>query len=181
MTGETIQLVPMLCVRCQNPLPARPDEVFWVCQTCGQGQMLVDQHGLAADAVHYSAGIAQNTKGKPVWVMQVTVSAMLRQTFSGNNSANMQAYWGGPRIFFIPAYTLPLDQLIDASVKLLRQPPALQEGPSPAPFFAVTVHPEDLQPLAEFIVLAVEADRDDKLKQMQFVTTLGQPELWILP
>lgn len=180
MSQAEIALIPLQCVKCQNPLLAQPDEVFWVCPTCGQGQILSDEHGLAAQPVHYAAGIPANTPGKPVWLVSGQVQ-LRRETYRGDESRNMLQFWQQPRPFYIPAYTLPLDQLVDACLRLLRQPLALAETPNRSPFHPVTVHAEDLQALAEYALLALEAERSDMLKQLDFNLQLGQPELWILP
>lgn len=180
MSPAGVELIAMQCVRCQNPLLAQPDEVFWVCANCGQAQILSDEHGLAPEVIHYAAGIAQNTPGKPVWV--VSGQALLsRQTYRGDESRDMLQFWAQPRLFYIPAYNLPLDQLMDSCLRLLRQAAPLQEVKSPASFYPVTVHAEDLQALAETIVLAVEAERKDMLKVLDFKVQLGNPEMWIVP
>ena len=181
--SPAIELIPMQCVRCQNPLPAQPDEVFWVCASCGQAQLLSDERGLLPEGIHYAAGIpaaAGETKGKPIWVTQGQVT-LSRQTYRGDESRDMLQFWAQPRLFFIPAYGLPLDQMMDTCLRLLRQPVTLQEGPSPAPFYPVTIHPEDLQALAEYIVIDVEAERKDVLKELDFKVQLGKADLWIVP
>jgi hypothetical protein len=179
--SPVIELIPMQCVRCQNPLLAQPDEVFWVCATCGQAQLLSDERGLLPELVHYAAGIpANDAKSKPIWVVQGQV-ALSRQTYRGDESRDMLQFWAQPRTFFIPAYSLPLDQLMDTCLGLLRQPVTLQEGHSPASFYPVTVHPEDLQALVEYMVVAVEAERKDMLKELDFKVQLGKAELWIVP
>ncbi|HVP21180.1 MAG TPA: hypothetical protein VMS73_04905 [Anaerolineaceae bacterium] len=180
MSQAGVELVPLQCVKCQNPILAQPDEVLWVCATCGQGQMLSDEHGLVAQPVHYAAGIAPNAQGKPVWVVSAQVG-LHRETYRGDESLSMLQFWQQPRPFFIPAYTLPLDQLVETCQRMLRQPAALQEVQSRSAFYPVTVHAEDLQALVEYIVLAVEADRSDMLKELDFKVQLGQPELWIVP
>ena len=180
--SPAIELIPLQCLRCQNPIPAQPDEVFWVCATCGQAQLLSDERGLLPAVVHYAAGIpaAAGAKGKPIWLVQGQVS-LSRQTYKGDESRDMLQFWAQPRQFFIPAYDLPLDQMMLTCLSLLRQPVTLQEAPSAAPFYPVTVHPEDLQALAEYIVLDVEAERKDVLKELDFKVQLGKAELWIVP
>jgi len=56
MSQPPVSLIPMLCTRCQTPVEAHPDEVFWVCQNCGQGLLVSDEKGLAAQVFHYGAG-----------------------------------------------------------------------------------------------------------------------------
>jgi predicted RNA-binding Zn-ribbon protein involved in translation (DUF1610 family) len=180
MSTAKVELIPMQCVRCQQAIPAQPAEVVWVCPHCGQCMQLSDEHGLLPQTIHYAAGIPANTPGKPVWVVAGTV-ALQRETYSGNETRDMQQFWAQPRWFFIPAYTLPLDQLAQSGVNLLRQPVALQETQTPAPFLPITVHAEDIRPLAEYIILTVEAERRDQLKTLTFTLQLGQPDLWIFP
>jgi hypothetical protein len=180
MSPASVALIPMLCIRCQQMIPAQPDEVVWVCQNCGQGMVLSNEHGLLAQAIHYAPGIPANTPGKPVWVASGQV-AIQRDTYQGNDARDMEQFWSQPRWFFIPAYALNLDQLAEAGVGMLRSPLALQEAPAPAPFLAVTVPPEDVRPLAEYILLAIEAERRDKLRSLSFTLQLSQPELWIFP
>jgi hypothetical protein len=180
MTPVKVELIAMQCVRCQQAIAANPDEVVWVCTQCGQGLVLSDENGLLPQVIHYAAGILPNAKGKPVWV--TTAQAMLqRETYDGDKTRDMQEFWSQPRWFFIPAYDLSLNDLAEIGVRQLRQPPALQEGTSPAGFLPVTVHPEDIRPLAEYLVQALEADRSDHLRELSFTLQLGTPELWIFP
>jgi hypothetical protein len=62
----------------------------------------------------------------------------------------------------------------------LLTPPALQPG-SAARFQPVTLSPGDIQALAEFIVVAIEAERSDMLKQIVVSVKMSEPVLWILP
>lgn len=183
MSQAAVRLIPMLCTRCQKPVEAQPDEVFWVCTNCGQGLLFSDDQGLVAQGIHYGTGIPQNTTGKPIWVFWGQV-ALQRETYNhlfGDQTQDMVQFWQQPRWFFVPAYDLPLDQWVDVAVRLLRNPISPQEGTSPAPFLPVTIHPEDLRPLVEFLILAVEAERKDQLKALNFTLQLSEPELWIMP
>ena len=56
----------------------------------------------------------------------------------------------------------------------------MQEG-KPVKFETVTFSPADIPALVEFIVIAVEAERRDKVKSIQMKIELEDPELWILP
>jgi hypothetical protein len=178
MSQARVELIPMQCVRCQQALAAQPDEVVWVCANCGQGQVLSDEKGLLPQTIHYAAGIPANMAGKPVWVAagQVTLQ---RETYSGNKGQDMEQFWAQPRWFFIPAYNLTLDQLSTTGVSLLKQPVPMQEVETRSSFLPVTVHPEDIRPLAEFILLIVEAERSDQLRSLTYDLQLGPPDLWI--
>ena len=85
-----------------------------------------------------------------------------------------------PRLFYVPAYQLKVEEMVAAGVELLYNPVRMQPG-SPAAFAPVVVSPADVQPLAEFMVMSLEADRKDMLKELKFEIKLDPPQLWILP
>ncbi len=177
---QPVQLIPLVCSKCQTPVPAEPDQIAWVCSQCGQGLILDLSKGIAPLELNYAAGIAPNRPGRPYWVTQGQVTFSRRQTYSGNEDREAHLFWGQPRQFCVPAFTNTLDALLEAGSRLLLQPPALQPGPA-ARFEPVTLAMEDVKPLAEFIVMALEAGRKDKLKEIQFTLELTSPVLWILP
>jgi hypothetical protein len=180
---QPVELIPLVCLKCDTPLPAQPDEVAWVCTRCGQGLLLDEaaERGLSLLEVQYAPGIDPNGKGKPFWVVEGSVQ-LQRSTYESfsNKAGEAQQLWSKPRSFFIPASDLPLQTLAEIGPRLLLAPPALQVGP-PASFEPVTISPDDLPALAEFIVLAIEAGRSDMLKQVQIQVSLSAPALWVLP
>ena len=141
--------------------------------------MLDTQKGLQPQVVHYSSQIKPGATGRPFWVADGR-AAVERATFSGDYNPQARKYWGQPRRFFIPAFTCPLDVLVQLGAGWLDNPPDLQEGP-PADFAAITLPPGDAAALAEFIIVGVEAARPDKLKEIQLTLELSAPQLWILP
>lgn len=177
--ARPIELIPLVCIRCSTRLPAQPEEVAWVCPQCGQGQQLDEQQGLVALTVQFSGEISAGQKGKPFWVAQGKVS-LRRETYSGNQDRKAQEFWGMERRFFIPAFDLSLKQLLALGRQYLLQPPQLQTGQSVV-FEPVTLTVGDVPALVEFVVMALEADRKDKLKELHINLELQTPELWVLP
>ncbi len=177
--AEQVALVPLVCIKCQAPLPANPNEVVWVCAQCKQGLRLDEEKGLVAQEIYFSAGIAPNGRGKPFWVADGQV-AVQRQTYSGNDNRDAALFWSQPQRFFIPAYACGLVDMVAAGTNLLYKPPVLQPGPVAA-FEPVIISAEDASAFAEFIVVGIEAGRRDKMKQIQVSISLSQPMLWILP
>jgi hypothetical protein len=143
--------------------------------------MVIDEEqGLAPLEVHYSASMPVDTVGKPYWVAVGRVE-LTRETYDRSRiQGDAWRLWTEPRRFFIPAYTCSLDDMISLGPELLLEPPALDPG-SPVRFEPVTLSVKDLVPMADFIVLGIEADRSDKLKEVQISVELSNPELWILP
>jgi hypothetical protein len=175
-----VRLIALLCLRCSQPLPAGVDEVAWVCSNCLQGQLLNPDGELAAVEFHFDAGLKAGAPGKPFWVAVGRVTNLMRKRFKGDNSKEMQRFWASPRRFYVPAYDTTLEEGVAVGLEWIEAQPPLTPGP-PVNFQPVTVLPDDVRALAEFIVLAVEAARKDKLSLLQFDLELDEAELWILP
>jgi len=176
---QPVELIPLTCPKCATPIPAQPEEIAWACSGCGEGLVLNLEKGVSLMRMHYQAGLDPNGTGRPFWVVEAQV-AVSRQTYSGNQAAEAAQFWSQPRRFFIPAFACPLETVLTLGPQMLLQPPELKEGPR-APFAPVTVAIHDVQPMVEFIVVAVEAGRKDKLKQVQVEVKPSEPALWILP
>lgn len=177
---DLVRLIPLSCVKCQAPIPAQPDEVAWVCQQCGQGLLIDGQKGAIPLDIFFSNRLQPGLSGRPFWVSNGKVAIQRRETYSGDEVRAAQQFWAAPRLFLIPAWAASLDEVVSIGVSLLKNPEPMQRG-SPAPFLPVVTLPVDLQALAEFMILSIEAERRDALKKVDFKVTLDSPQLWILP
>lgn len=175
-----VRLIPLQCTKCQTALPALPGETAWVCAACGQGLMLDEEKGVRPLDVFCSEQIPPNQTGKPYWVALGTVSGLARQTYKGNESQAMNAFWAAGRLFYVAAWKMTIEQRVNEGVRLLNNPVLMKPG-APARFYPVTVSPRDVRPLAEFMVMSVEAARKDALKELGFQIQLENPQLWIVP
>lgn len=176
-----IDLVPLVCIQCSTAIPAGVEEVAWACAQCGQGMVLDEAYGLESLDIHYAVDIAQNSIGKPYWVADGQVT-MERNTYdyAGEYGKAAEQFWGQSRRFFVPAFQTPLESLLEVAKARLLNPPRLNSG-SAARFEAVTLYRDDVLAVAEFIVIAIEAGRKDKIKSIDFELKLSKPVLWILP
>ena len=182
-----IRLVPLVCVKCQSPIPALPSEVAWVCQQCGQGLVINLNPGggpgeTAACAldVFFSKDISPGARGRPFWVTRARVTFTERTTYKGDEGRAAQEYWSVPRLFYIPAWESTLDEIIATGVMLIKNSPVMSAG-GRAPFSPVVTPPGDVRALAEFIVVSIEAERRDYLKTIRFNLEYETPQLWVLP
>ena len=178
--SQSVRLIPLLCTRCQTMVPAHPDEVAWVCEQCGQGLLLDDERGATAMDVFFSSAIAQNGVGRPFWVARGAVTISKRLTYSGDQGKSAQEFWGQPRLFYIPAWQQEVGEIVAAGVALLRKPVGMQAG-GRCKIQPVVLSPRNVQPVAEFIVMSIEAERSDAMKEMGFTVKLDPPQLWVLP
>ena len=65
---------------------------------------------------------------------------------------------------------------------MLKQPPVLNAIPRPsgAKLTPAVVSAEDARKMLEFLILSLEAGRDDWLKTLDFQIEAGLPELWAI-
>lgn len=182
-----VRLVPLVCVKCQAPVPAEPAEVAWVCEQCSQGLLLNLNPGSGAGEtavraldVFFAQDIQPGLRGRPFWVTQGRVALTERATYKGDEGRAAQAFWSGPRLFYIPAWEATLDEIIEMGVWLMKNSPSMTPG-TRTPFLPVVTPPEDVRALAEFIVVNIEAERRDYLKTLRFNLEFEPPQLWVLP
>ena len=177
-----IQLLALNCLRCATPIPAQPQEVGWVCRHCGLAQRLNVDDRLAEMKIHYQQGIPDGATGRPFWVVEAHVS-FERQTqnkFLKDKYEDARAFWQTPRRFFVPAFKTGLEEMIAAGQKMVRNPPQLSDGAAVA-FRPITIRPQDIGSLIDFIVIAIEAERSDDLKFLETEIQVGEPICWVLP
>ncbi len=178
--SQAVRLIPLLCPKCQMAVPANQGEVAWVCEQCGQGLALDVGKGALALDVFFSNAIPANTPGKPYWVSRGSVAIARRETYQGNQSREMQQFWEHARLFFVPAWGLAVADVVSQGVRLLREPYKIQAG-SRGKIQPIVLSWVNVKPLAEFMVMSVEAERSDAMKQLDFTINLEPPQLWVLP
>ncbi len=185
MSQKPVQLIPLLCCKCRYPVNAQVNEVAWVCEQCGQGLLLDDtpEPGTGATNpldIFFSSAIPQGKNGRPYWVASGKVEIQQRLTYKGNAQNDAARFWSVPRLFYVPAWEAPLEEVIAGGVYMLKSPTAMEPG-SRTPFLPVVSLPEDMHALAEFLVVSIEAERSDAMKRIDFSLRLEPPQLWILP
>lgn len=180
MSDAAVRLIPLQCPRCQTPVPAQIDEVAWVCEQCRQGMLISESQGVQPLDVFFSAAIPVGAVGRPFWVSRGSVTPIERKSYSGNQQAEMTQFWSMARLFFVPAYKMPIQEVVASGVRYLNQPAEMKAG-QPVKFQPVVVPPTDVKAISEYIVMCLEAARKDALQELKFNIRLEPPQLWVLP
>lgn len=180
MSDAAVRLIPIQCPRCQMPVPAQVDEVAWVCGQCNQGMLLSEALGVRPLDVFFSEAIPAGGQGKPFWVSRGSVTPVARKAYKGNQVAEMNQFWSMARLFFVPAFKLPIQEVISLGARFIHQPAEMKPG-AVVKFLPVVVPPADVKAISEYIVMSVEAARKDALQELQFNIRLEPPQLWVLP
>lgn len=177
--SQSISLIPMYCPKCGFPIKAQVEEIAWVCSQCLEGVLLNNENQLILTKIQFQQSGFDVSEGFPYWVTTIKVS-LNRETLRGNLSDEMLQFWQNPRTVFIPAFGMELEEMLKRAEALIKNPPILFTGPVIA-FKPVVLSPFDLKAYIEFLVMQIEAGRQDDLKQLTFELQLDEPVLWIFP
>ncbi len=180
MAGMT--LVVMRCPSCGNPLTPGDDDLVLACTQCGAGLHLADEGPQPIEIQYAQTSLAEASTWRPWWIFRGSVNLIRRETQGGNRSDEARQFWAQPRVMSVPAWDLSITAVKQAGLQLLKQPPVLKAIPRPSGtrLTPVVVSAEDARKLLEFLILSLEAGRDDWLKTLDFQIEAGPPELWAI-
>lgn len=183
-----MKLLLLRCPVCVEPLPAENDDVVLTCPNCFSDVGL-DEQGVRTTAVSFIQPTQpdQITHWLPFWVMDAQVEIKKRQTQGRNKGAEKEAeeMWAKPRLLYTPAWNLPVPQARQIGGNLVVRQPQLQPlatRPQGVRLTTAVVTPTDAQKFLTFIVLTIEAERKDWLKDLKFqIIPRQKAELWAIP
>jgi hypothetical protein len=121
----------------------------------------------------------------PFWVFEGQVKIKKRVTQSSRRLSTKDSLtmWQELQRFYVPAWDLTVHKAQDIGSKLVHRQPEMRyiEQPAGLKLTPAIISPADALRLLEFIVLAIEARRNDWLKEIEFEVEVGDPELYALP
>jgi hypothetical protein len=175
-------LVVVRCPACGTALAPGDDDLVIACAQCGAGLHLADEGPEPIEIQYAQAGLVEAGTWRPWWIFQGSVNLIRRETQSGNRGDEARRFWAQPRVMGVPAWDLSLAAVRQAGVQMLQRPPVLEAMPRPssARLIPAVVSVEDARKMLEFLVLTLEASRDDWLKTLDFQIEAGLPELWAI-
>ena len=176
-----MKLIMLRCPGCGAALAPGDDDLIVACNQCGAGVELAAE-GPQTIEVQYAAARTPVDVWRPWWVFTGQVAITRRETQGGNRRDEALRFWSQVRQLYIPAWELSLQAVRDEGLTLLKKQPQLQSvsRPAGARLTPVVVSVSDARQLLEYLVLTVEAGRQDWLKDLQFTADVGAPELWAL-
>lgn len=181
-----MKLLLLRCPTCQQPLQPGEDDVVVVCAACATAVSLGD-NGVAVVEIQYAQPNDNRpiTHWFPMWLFNGQVNLLERTTQGGSRRADAEAeaFWSQPKRLYVPAWELPVPQARQMGRQLLEQQPVWRAGerPSAGQMVAAVLTPEDALKLLDFIILTVEAERSDWLKNIEFTISAPPPTLWAIP
>jgi hypothetical protein len=182
-----MKLLLLRCPLCAEPLaPDTPEAVIYECPSC-QTAVSISDTGLSTQTVQFVAP-AQSAAKKvtdwlPFWLFEGQVHIDKRETQGRARTAEVEHLWGEPRRLFVPAWTVDMHNARDIGSTLAQRQPVFvpTERPSTARMRTATATAVDARKMLEFIIITIEAQRDDWLRDIAFRMELGNPTLYAIP
>jgi predicted nucleic acid-binding Zn-ribbon protein len=180
MAGMT--LIVVRCPACGSILTPGDDDLVVACPQCGAALQLADEGPQPIEIQYARTNLATANTWRPWWIFRGSVNLIKRETQGGNRSDEARQFWAQPRVMGVPAWDLSMAAVKQAGVQRLKQPPVLNAiaRPSGVRLTPAVVSAEDARKMLEFLVLTLEAGRDDWLKTLDFQIEAGLPELWAI-
>jgi hypothetical protein len=152
---------------------------FWV----GEGKVVIEKRetyvGLIRMASNLLKSVSDNLQDQNISEDDGREQKPVKEKALTADDAGTD-YWTAPKDFVIPAFDCTLEEAAAWGILFLQSPIDFEEG-HPRKMEKVTVNKHDAYSLAEFVVLAVEANKKDVLRKVKFTLTLDDLNLWVLP
>jgi hypothetical protein len=182
-----MKLLLLRCPLCAEPLaPDVQEAVVYECPSC-QTPVAITDTGLAMETVQFvapaHAEAEKVTDWMPFWLFEGQVHIDKRETQGRARTAEVEHLWSQPRRLFVPAWTVDMHNARDIGSTLAQRQPLFVpvERPSGAQMKTATVTAEDALKMLEFIIITIEAQRDDWLRNIEFRMEMGNPTLYAIP
>jgi hypothetical protein len=158
----TLRLIALDCPSCGSAMRGDPSDVVFFCGHCGSAALLGSEglEPVESTALLPSPGRHAQV-WKPAWVLEAAVAVRGRQSRGGGGSDG----WSGHRTFVIPAFALPLPDLILLIRGLSAAAATVGEVPR-EPIRGGTLQFEDALTLARHLVIGGEVSKPDMLASL---------------
>ena len=194
--SAAFRLVRLDCSQCGAPLAAEGDDVVYYCTACRSGFRL--EGGEAGDAeerlervevafVTLPGGTA--SRYLPFWLLPARVTLSERKASGGTFRGLARFFLGGEAetgsppgegTFAIPAFDAPLAQVTALAQRYTQALPSLGERLGERLTGGCT-SVEDAKKLAQFALIASEAEKPDTLQSLAYSIDWGPPRLLGVP
>jgi hypothetical protein len=158
-----LHLIPLDCPACGSAMAGESHDLIFFCAHCGSAALL-DEEGL--ETVESTALLPTPGRHarvwKPAWIIEARVTVDERIRADGRQTQG----WQGEQRFVMPAFRLPLVDLIELARALAAAAGAVGEVPR-EPVHGGTLALEDALTLARHVVVGDEIRKRDRLASLQ--------------
>jgi hypothetical protein len=173
----TLRLIGLDCPDCGSAMRGDPHDVLYFCTHCGSGALLEDNGLQTVDSSAFLPAPGRHaTIWKPAWVIEAEVTVDDRIRADGRRTQG----WREARTFVMPAFPLPLEDLIRLARALSTAAGTVGEVPR-EPIRGGTLTLEDAVTLCRHIVVGDEVRRSDMLASVRVQVQVQVHRLAAIP
>ncbi len=155
----SLRLVNLDCPSCGSAMRGEGLDTIFFCSHCGHAAVLDDQGLQIVESTALLPTPGRHAQvWRPAWRLEVQVRVHQRVRADGRSTPE----WAGRRVFYIPAFDIPLDDLTRLSRALADVPEPTAEVPR-EPIRGGTLAFDDALTLIRHLLIGDEVRRSDML------------------
>lgn len=173
----SLRLAALDCPACGSAMAGEPQDMLFMCAHCGSGAILGNEGLETVESTALLPAPGRHARvWRPAWVVEAEVEVAERIRADGRPTEGSR----GRRTFVVPAFELPLTDLVELCRALSEAAPTVGEVPR-EPIRGGTLSLADAQTLIRHVVVGDEVRKPDKLASVRVGVTETGHRLAAIP
>ncbi len=174
------------CKKCASGLVVEVNDNIVYCSSCGSGFEIIDGE-FSPIEINFAAA-ALRSEGemiyKPFWLLKTKINIQERKA-SGNFLSNL--FGGsienptGEISFYVPAFYCPIETMKILSTQFTMRNPVASPQKYNTKLVGFDYGKQDAKKLAEFILISLEAEKNDTMKSFKYEMNFESMEILGIP
>ncbi|HAY33853.1 MAG TPA: hypothetical protein PK536_07870 [Ignavibacteria bacterium] len=167
------KLEAVVCKSCGSGLSVEMNDNIVYCTSCGNG--FEEINGEMKNIEINFANAAFRSEGeliyKPFWLLNTTITILERKatgSFLKNLFGGSGEFTGGDILFYIPAFYCNIESMEELSKQFTIKNPVASPQKYNSKLTGFAYGKEDAKKLAEFILISLEAEKSDVIKNFRY-------------
>lgn len=174
------------CKKCGSGLLVEVNDNIVYCSSCGSGFEIINGELLPIE-INFAAAALRGEGDmiyKPFWLIKTNINIadrkatgnFLKNIFGGSNQAS-----SGSITFYIPAFYCSIDALKHLATQFTMSNPVASPQKYNTKLVGFAYGKEDAKKLAEFILISLEAEKNDVMKSFSYKINFESMEILGIP
>lgn len=180
------KLEAIKCKKCDSGLVVEVNDNIVYCSSCGSGFEIIEGQLIPIEINFASAALRAEGDMiyKPFWLITSTISILerkatgnfLKNLFGGSDSST-----SGIIKFYIPAFYCPLESMKNLATQFTMKNPVASPQKYNTSLVGFAYGKEDAKKLSEFILISLEAEKNDVMKSFKYKMEYDSMEILGIP
>jgi len=173
------------CKNCASGLVVELNDSITYCMSCNNGYEIIDGELYSIEINFANAALPPEGEliYKPFWYLKTNVEILVREsdagffsrTFGNTNTTS------GSVNFYIPAFSCPIEFTRQLAIAYTQRNPVSSPQKKSVKITGFNYGKEDARKLAEFVLISIEAEKKDTMKQFEYRIDFNSFEILGIP